>query len=71
MQLALLLCLMIALATARAFTASRTSVRGFSASALKMAGSLHDFKLKDMKGVETDLGKYRGKVVLLENVASL
>ena len=69
MQLALLLCLMIALATARAFTASRTSVRGFSA--LKMAGSLHDFKLKDMKGVETDLGKYRGKVVLLENVASL
>ena len=33
--------------------------------------SLYDFKLKDMAGVEQSLSKYSGKVVLLENVASL
>jgi Glutathione peroxidase len=37
---------------------------------LKMA-SLYDFKLKDMAGVEQSLSKYHGKIVLLENVASL
>lgn len=36
-----------------------------------MMASLHDFKLKDLAGVENSLSKYSGKVVLLENVASL
>lgn len=33
--------------------------------------SLHDFRLKDLHGQEVSLSKYAGKVVLLENVASL
>lgn len=45
--------------------------RGFTSSALKMATNLHSFKLKDLTGVEQNLSKYAGKVVLLENVASL
>ena len=35
-----------------------------------MAKSVHDFKLKDIKGTERSLGEYKGKVLLLVNVAS-
>ena len=32
--------------------------------------SPYDFKVKDIDGKEVDLGKYKGKVVLVVNVAS-
>ena len=32
--------------------------------------TLHDFSLKDIDGEEHSLGEYRGKVVLVVNVAS-
>jgi len=57
--------------TTTAFTTSTAYLTtGLRTTSLKMA-SLYDFKLKDMAGVEQSLSKYRGKVVLLENVASL
>jgi glutathione peroxidase len=35
-----------------------------------MPNSLHDFKVKNATGAETDLSQYKGKVVLIVNVAS-
>ena len=67
MRVGILFVVMI-LASVRSFTL-RTSSRS-SSSSLKMA-SLYDFKLKDMTGVEQSMSKYRGNVVLVENVASL
>ncbi len=32
--------------------------------------SLHDFKVKDSRGQDTDLSQYKGKLVLVVNVAS-
>ncbi|CAJ2627892.1 probable glutathione peroxidase 4 [Trifolium pratense] len=32
--------------------------------------SIHEFKVKDARGKDVDLGKYRGKVLLVVNVAS-
>jgi glutathione peroxidase len=37
---------------------------------LAHAGSLYDIKLKDIDGKDTTLGAYRGKVLLIVNVAS-
>jgi glutathione peroxidase len=34
------------------------------------AGSVHDIKVKDIEGKETSLGAYKGKVLLIVNVAS-
>lgn len=39
--------------------------------ALKMSLNLHSFSLKDMNGHDVSLSKYKGKAVLLLNVASL
>ncbi|MBI5705498.1 MAG: glutathione peroxidase [Armatimonadetes bacterium] len=36
----------------------------------KAAGSLYDFKMKDIDGKEMPLAKFKGKVVLVVNVAS-
>jgi hypothetical protein len=36
-----------------------------------MASSIHDFSLKKIGGAEVKLSDYKGKVVLIENVASL
>jgi len=36
-----------------------------------MSKTLYDFKVKNLKGEEVNLSKYKGKVVLIENVASL
>ena len=35
-----------------------------------MPNSLHDFKVKNAQGTETDLSQYKGKVALIVNVAS-
>lgn len=35
-----------------------------------MKNSLHQYKIKNAKGVEIDLAKYKGKVVLVVNTAS-
>ena len=35
-----------------------------------MAKSVYDFKMKDIKGKDVSLGDYKGKVLLLVNVAS-
>lgn len=47
---------------------------GFSLSASTAAGeavtSIYDFKMKDIDGNMVSLGKYKGKVVLIVNVAS-
>lgn len=40
-----------------------------SVRALKM--NLHSFSLKDMNGLDVSLSKYKGKAVLLLNVATL
>lgn len=45
------------------------SKAGFSAEGSK-AGSALDFRVKDIQGREVDLGKYKGKVVLIVNTAS-
>lgn len=36
-----------------------------------MSQSIYDFTAVNLKGVEVSLSKYKGKVVLIENVASL
>jgi glutathione peroxidase len=35
-----------------------------------LAGSIHDINVKDINGKETSLGAYKGKVLLIVNVAS-
>ena len=37
----------------------------------KMGTSFYDFKAVNLKGEEVSFSKYKGKVVLIENVASL
>jgi len=37
----------------------------------KMSQSFYDFKAVNLKGEEVSFSKYKGKVVLIENVASL
>ena len=49
----------------------QSSLKYSSARFNDLTMSLYDYKLKDMNGIEQSLGKYSGKVVLIENVASL
>ena len=64
--LATLVCFM--LSSVRSF--GIRSTRNFHTSrALNMG--LHDHTLKDLSGKDVKLDSYKGKVVLLENVASL
>ena len=53
--------------TSRAFM--QTARRGFTSSALRMG--LHDHSLETLSGENKKLSDYKGKVVLLENVATL
>ncbi|CAL9165041.1 unnamed protein product [Musa hybrid cultivar] len=39
-------------------------------SSSKPAGSIHDFTVKDARGNDVDLSIYKGKVLLIVNVAS-
>ncbi|CAL9089131.1 unnamed protein product [Musa textilis] len=39
-------------------------------SSSKPAGSIHDFTVKDARGNDVDLSIYKGKVLLVVNVAS-
>mmetsp|Transcript_13953 Transcript_13953/g.32217 ORF Transcript_13953/g.32217 Transcript_13953/m.32217 type:complete len:85 (+) Transcript_13953:34-288(+) len=69
--------------TARAFSTSAvpTLTRSFQSTARvstlrgggvrTMASSIHDFSLKKISGGDIKLSDYKGKVVLIENVASL
>ncbi|XP_076945464.1 putative phospholipid hydroperoxide glutathione peroxidase [Bidens hawaiensis] len=50
--------------------ANRTPVLGFRFMATQSKQSVHDFTVKDAKGQEVDLSKYKGKVLLIVNVAS-
>jgi glutathione peroxidase len=55
------------------YTAAVAALAGFAAvghAEDKKVTSPLDFKLKDIDGKETDLSKYKGKVVLMVNVAS-
>jgi len=36
-----------------------------------MAKTVHDFTIKSLTGEEVSLSQYKGKVILIENVASL
>lgn len=49
-------------------TALARSASGMSSSA--SAGSVHDFTVKDARGNDVDLSTYKGKVLLIVNVAS-
>lgn len=68
LRFALLCVFLCMLSTVRSFTVK--SSRSFHTSrALNMG--LHDHSLKDLSGKDVKLDSYKGKVVLLENVASL
>ncbi|XP_062184575.1 probable phospholipid hydroperoxide glutathione peroxidase isoform X2 [Phragmites australis] len=43
---------------------------GAAESSSKLAGSIHDFVVKDARGNDVELSRYKGKVVLIVNVAS-
>lgn len=45
-------------------------IAGLSATAAPAADSVHDFKVKDIDGKDVDLSAYKGKVLLIVNVAS-
>ena len=68
LRFALLCIFFCMLSSVRSFTVR--SARCFHTSrALNMG--LHDHSLKDLSGKDVKLDSYKGKVVLLENVASL
>ncbi|KAI3691783.1 hypothetical protein L6452_31585 [Arctium lappa] len=50
--------------------ANRTPVVGFRSMATQSKQSVYDFTVKDAKGQDVDLSKFRGKVLLIVNVAS-
>ncbi|XP_076924821.1 putative phospholipid hydroperoxide glutathione peroxidase [Bidens hawaiensis] len=50
--------------------ANRTPLLGLRFMATQSKQSVHDFTVKDAKGQEVDLSKYKGKVLLIVNVAS-
>ncbi|KAK9067976.1 hypothetical protein SSX86_012087 [Deinandra increscens subsp. villosa] len=50
--------------------ANRTPVLSNRSMATQSKQSVYDFTVKDAKGQEVDLSKYRGKVLLIVNVAS-
>uniref|UniRef100_A0A0E0DKD9 Glutathione peroxidase n=1 Tax=Oryza meridionalis TaxID=40149 RepID=A0A0E0DKD9_9ORYZ len=43
---------------------------GAAESSSKLAGSIHEFTVKDARGSDVELSRYKGKVVLIVNVAS-
>ncbi|GJN01277.1 hypothetical protein PR202_ga18530 [Eleusine coracana subsp. coracana] len=43
---------------------------GAAESSSKLAGSVHDFTVKDARGNDVELSRYKGKVLLIVNVAS-
>ncbi|KAG2569886.1 hypothetical protein PVAP13_7NG446400 [Panicum virgatum] len=43
---------------------------GAAESSAKLASSVHDFVVKDSKGNDVELSRYKGKVLLIVNVAS-
>ena len=45
-------------------------VTAFAFGSTATMDSPYDFKVKDIDGKEVDLGQYKGKVVLVVNVAS-
>jgi len=58
------------------FRAGRSIIRATTArrsynTTLKVSMSLHDFSLNTLASESVKLDKYKGKVVLLENVATL
>ena len=62
----LLIVVVMILSLSRAF---KLSSRSYSRTALNMG--LHDHSLEDLSGSSINLNKYKGSVVLLENVATL
>ncbi len=65
---AILCVILCMLSSVRSFSVK--SARNFHTSrALNMG--LHDHSLKDLSGKDVKMDSYKGKVVLLENVASL
>lgn len=56
----------------QAFTASETAVSktNNATESILVKGSIYDFKLKTLDGQEITLGKFKGKKLLLVNVAS-
>ncbi|BAS91708.1 Os04g0683850 [Oryza sativa Japonica Group] len=43
---------------------------GAAESSSKLAGSIHEFTVKDARGSDVELSRYKGKVVLIVNAAS-
>ena len=43
---------------------------GAAESSSKLGGSVHDFVVKDVRGNDVELSRYKGKVLLIVNVAS-
>jgi cytochrome oxidase Cu insertion factor (SCO1/SenC/PrrC family) len=58
------------LASASAFSMGGSVARSNSRAAVQMA-SFHDFKATALDGTEVDMASYKGKPVLVLNVASL
>lgn len=58
-------CFLVAIAVGLSVSSSQADEKGAS----KMK-TVHDFKLEDIQGKEVELSKFKGKVVLLVNVAS-
>ncbi|KAJ4773691.1 Glutathione peroxidase [Rhynchospora pubera] len=56
--------------TRKPHTRLHTREMGAGSSSFNTAGSVHDFTVKDAKGTDVDLGMYKGKVLLIVNVAS-
>lgn len=51
-------------------TLATVAISGLVALSASAADSVHDFKVKDIDGKDVDLSAYKGKVLLIVNVAS-
>jgi glutathione peroxidase len=70
MKLRLMSVLAVMLIGAAGFAISRSSRASSTPDSGEMMSSIYDFTLKDIEHKEVNLGQYRGKVVLMVNVAS-
>ena len=70
MKVKLISILAVMLIGAAVFAISRSSGAGSAPDTGETMGSIYDFTLKDIDHKEVNLGQYRGKVVLVVNVAS-
>ena len=61
---------LIAIICSAVFAAAVFSRTGHGSPAVGAASSIYDFSLKDIDGKQVSLSQYRGKVVMLVNVAS-